>query len=167
MKYNSDFYGNGLTEEQVFEYVIKHTETSKWEIIVGTDSQQRKDKLKIATVIVLVERIEGVDGGGRIWFDTTEIIPAPEFLAKKIYEEATRSIQTADRLFAYLVNNLDDEGFRKRAGSGLGVHADIGENGKTNSLISGIVGYIEGSGYKATIKPDSYVASVIADRLSK
>ena len=40
-------------------------------------------------------------------------------------------------------------------------------NGKTRELIPELVGWIKACGYDCSVKPDSFVASTIADRLSK
>ena len=40
-------------------------------------------------------------------------------------------------------------------------------NGKTRDLIKGLTGWVHAMGYECEVKPDSYSASTIADRLSK
>ena len=44
------------------------------------------------------------------------------------------------------------------------IHADIGENGDTRDMVKEVVGLIRGNGFEPKIKPESYVASVVADR---
>lgn len=46
------------------------------------------------------------------------------------------------------------------------IHADIGEKGQTRDMIKEIVGLIKGNGFEPKIKPESFVASTIADRYS-
>ncbi len=46
------------------------------------------------------------------------------------------------------------------------IHADIGERGQTRDMIKEIVGLIKGNGFEPKIKPESFVASTIADRYS-
>ena len=41
------------------------------------------------------------------------------------------------------------------------------DKGKTKALIPELVGWIRASGYDAKTKPESFVASTIADRISK
>ena len=41
------------------------------------------------------------------------------------------------------------------------------EKGKTRELIPELVGWVKASGYEAETKPESFVASCVADRLSK
>ena len=51
----------------------------------------------------------------------------------------------------------------------LSIHIDAGlnPNGKTRELIPELVGWIQSCGYDCETKPDSWVASTIADRISK
>ena len=46
------------------------------------------------------------------------------------------------------------------------IHADVGANGATKDMIKEIVGLIKGNGFEAKIKPEAYVASIVADRFS-
>ena len=46
----------------------------------------------------------------------------------------------------------------------LYIHADVGENGKTKDMIKEVVGLIKSNGFEAKIKPESYAASVVADK---
>ena len=51
----------------------------------------------------------------------------------------------------------------------IAIHIDAGNStkGKTKELIPELVGWIKACGYDCSVKPDSFVASTIADRLSK
>jgi len=46
------------------------------------------------------------------------------------------------------------------------IHADIGENGATRDMIKEVTGLIRGNGFEPKIKPESFVASTVADRYS-
>jgi len=46
------------------------------------------------------------------------------------------------------------------------IHADIGENGATKDMIKEVIGLIKGNGFEPKIKPESFAASVVADRYS-
>jgi predicted RNase H-related nuclease YkuK (DUF458 family) len=46
------------------------------------------------------------------------------------------------------------------------IHADIGENGATRDMIKEVTGLIRCNGFEPKIKPEAYVASVVADRFS-
>jgi predicted RNase H-related nuclease YkuK (DUF458 family) len=49
------------------------------------------------------------------------------------------------------------------------IHVDAGNSvkGKTRALIPELVGWIRACGYDVRTKPESFVASTIADRISK
>ena len=49
------------------------------------------------------------------------------------------------------------------------IHVDAGrsDKGKTKELIPELVGWIKACGYDCEVKPDSYAASSIADKISK
>ena len=49
----------------------------------------------------------------------------------------------------------------------IGIHVDAGYNGPSGLVIPEITGWIKSMGYDVTVKPDSFVASTIADRISK
>ena len=44
------------------------------------------------------------------------------------------------------------------------IHADVGENGATKDMIREVIGLIRGNGFEPKIKPESFVASTVADR---
>ena len=44
------------------------------------------------------------------------------------------------------------------------IHVDVSENGKTGSMIQGLVGIIRANDFEARIKPNSFAASTVADR---
>ena len=53
--------------------------------------------------------------------------------------------------------------------STFSIHVDAGksDNGKTKELIPELVGWIKSCGYDCEVKPESFVASSIADKISK
>ena len=44
------------------------------------------------------------------------------------------------------------------------IHADVGERGKTKEMVKEVVGLIRSNGFEPRIKPQSFAASVVADR---
>ena len=44
------------------------------------------------------------------------------------------------------------------------IHADVGEQGRTKEMVKEVVGLIKGHGFEPKIKPQSFAASVVADR---
>jgi len=126
---------------------------SRYEIIVGTDSQ-RIDKESFDFVSALIiHRI----GFGGIYFWKREILKKKMSLKERIYTEATMSLQTAETFIEFLKTN----GISRY---NIQIHVDIGHNGETREMITEVVGMIRASGYQIKIKPDSYGASKVADR---
>jgi uncharacterized protein len=67
------------------------------------------------------------------------------------------SLETASQLSAQLATN----GFSELP---VEIHLDVGDRGDTKRIIREVVGMVQGSGYAAVTKPDSYGASKVADR---
>ena len=81
---------------------------------------------------------------------------------QRIQNEVLLSIQLALLLkekLAGRVRNLPGINYQLRY-----IHADVGENGITRDMIKEVVGLIRGNGFEPKIKPESYVASIVADR---
>jgi len=155
--YNSITYGK-LSETEMFDKIAQLVQLYKDEdfvITVGTDSQTYS-RTKVITV-VCVHRV----GKGGIFFYSSEHLKPINNLRVKIYNETMRSIELARKLTNFL--------FERELDFSLFVHLDIGRSkqGKTAALISELMGWVIAEGFQPEIKPNSYAASVIADRLSK
>ena len=146
---------------RIIQYIMEDISAS-YEIMVGTDSQTHKETKMVE--IIAVHR----KGLGGIFFHNTDYVPRIHNLKQKINEETSRSLTVANELLdsiefpllgeGYLIDDIDVS---------FQIHCDIGKYGKTNELIREIVSWVTSQGYVCMIKPDSYVASGIADRYSK
>ena len=116
-------------------------------IIVGTDSQNFDDTKIVSVVAVICE------GHGGIFF--YEIV------------ETNDSLQVAETLVETMENDKKYEEMYLNCPIAIHVDAGNSRNGKTRELIPELVGWIKACGYDCSVKPDSFVASTIADRLSK
>lgn len=149
----------------IAEYIAKAPEAF-YEITVGTDSQNHKKTHMVE--VIAVHRI----GDGGIFFYIESYIDRINVLKQKIYEETRRSLENAmgfvDALAYELIDyDIDLQEMFDRKQVSFGVHADIGHAGKTSELISEIKGWIESLKIDVVIKPDSYAASGIANKISK
>jgi hypothetical protein len=79
-------------------------------------------------------------------------------LRERIWQEAIFSISVAKSVVEELME-------REVESKNVEIHVDIGENGPTKALIQEITGYVRGNGFAVAIKPESYAASSVADRL--
>ena len=146
---------------RIIQYIMEDISAS-YEIMVGTDSQTHKETKMVE--IIAVHR----KGLGGIFFHNTDYVPRIHNLKQKINEETSRSLTVANELLdsiefpllgeGYLIDDIDVS---------FQIHCDIGKYGKTNELIREIISWVTSQGYVCMIKPDSYVASGIADRYSK
>lgn len=146
---------------RIIQYMMEDIDAS-YEIMVGTDSQTHKDTKMVE--IIAVHR----KGLGGIFFHNTDFIPRIRNLKQKINEETSRSLTVANELLDAIEFPLLGEGYiLEDLNVTFQIHCDIGKYGKTNELIKEIVSWVTSQGYICMIKPDSYVASGIADKYSK
>ena len=136
-----------------------------YDIIVGCDSSSGEEPHFPVAVVIL-----RVGEGGRFFLKKIGYKNRKFFNWKtRILEEVLLSCQLA----LYLREN-----FEKRIKAAKGkisdkihyqfryIHADIGENGATKDMIKEVTGLIRGNGFEPKIKPESFVASTVADRYS-
>ena len=86
-------------------------------------------------------------------------------LHQRILEEVLLSCEFALFLRECLAKNV------KKLGQKLNyqfryIHADIGGSGATKDMIKEVTGLIKGNGFEPKIKPESFAASVVADRFT-
>lgn len=155
MFYYSPTYGKVDLEKlkKIVSDFMAGSRKSKYEIIVGTDSQKiEKDKYDFVSALI-VHRV----GWGGIYFWKRMVQDKKISLKERIYQEATMSLQTSENFVHFFKTN----GISKY---NIQIHVDIGHNGETRELITEVVGMIRGSGYDVKIKPYSYGASKVADK---
>ena len=70
--------------------------------------------------------------------------------------EITENLDTGNINFNYDADNI-----------AFCIHIDCGVNGPSGAVIPEVVGYVHSMGYECQVKPDSPIASCIADRISK
>ncbi len=133
-----------------------------FEITIGTDSQTFSKETKVVSVIAAHREHHG----GIFFYETTNIDKLTD-IRRKLTEETMRSLNTATALTEAL--EKDGKYDKLREDSLISIHVDAGwsDKGKTKELIPGLIGWIKACGYCAEVKPDSYAASSIADKISK
>lgn len=140
-------------------YSFLNEKDSKYEILIGTDSQANYDSTKFVTAIV----VHKVGKGGIYFYETTKENKIYS-LTERIWVEAMNSLKMATKLLETLriISKLDDFCLPN-----CEIHLDVGTNGKTKNLASSIQGVIVSHGFKTKIKPDSYASSCVADKYTK
>lgn len=147
--------------KEIFSY-IEEKPQSFYDVIVGCDSPSA-EKVFFPVVIVVWRKGEG----GRFFIKK---ISYPDSLSKKfsnwhqrILEEVLLSCDLAlflkEAIAKELISNPNNFNYQFRY-----IHADIGEQGQTRDMVKELVGLIKSNGFEAKIKPESFAASVVADR---
>ena len=143
--------------EEIFGY-IKEKPEKFYDIIVGCDSSSGEEPYFPVAVVVLRK-----GEGGRFFLKRIA------YKNRKFYSWKTRILEEVmlSCEFALFLR----ENFEKTERSAPNyefryIHADIGENGQTKDMIREVTGLIRGNGFEPRIKPESFVASSVADRYS-
>ena len=146
------------------KYFIKANPDSEYRLAIGTDSQVKGKYTCFATGIH-VHRI-----GHGAWCCVSKRVENKRYknLKEKISKETSITYEIAYMLNEQLIDTLCNFTVEyKNFDCKLEAHIDVGTKGETRKLIREMVGYFEGMGIDAKIKPDSFVASSYANRYSK
>lgn len=130
-------------------------------ITVGTDSQNF-DYTK--TVVVICVTCEG--HGGIFFYQVLQMARISD-VRRKLHMETELSLETAEAILSIFEKEEKYEFLV--AYCSFSIHIDAGNDdaGKTKQLIPELVGWVRACGYDCAIKPDSYAASSVADKISK
>jgi len=144
--------------EEIISYISEKPEKF-YDIIVGCDSSSDESPHFPVAVVIL-----RVGEGGRFFLKKIGYKNRKFYNWKaRVLEEVLLSCELALLLkenFEKKIKNLNESSnyqFRY-------IHADIGENGATKDMIKEVIGLIKGNGFEPKIKPESFVASTVADR---
>lgn len=155
--YNSTLQKHIDLEELIKEVVsyVGEKPKSEYRITVGTDSPGTSVTNFVTAITVL-----RVGNGGRYFWTKTKKIFCPT-LQDRIYKEAIQSVTLSQEIKSRLKDALGEDVFWDGK---IGVHIDIGRNGRTREFIDGVVGMVRGYGFDAFIKPDAFCACTVADK---
>lgn len=142
--------------DEIINYINEKPENF-YDVIVGCDSSSAEEP-HFPLVLAVLRKGEGgrfflkkISYGNRIFHRWKE----------RILEEVLLSCQFAVNLKEELALRLAGLNYEFRY-----IHADIGANGQTKDMIKELTGLIVGNGFIPKIKPESFVASSVADRYS-
>ncbi len=170
--FKSPTYGKLHIEQipdKILTFYLDHTKyDAPVHIIVGTDSQNFDDTKIVSVVAVICE-----GHGGMFFYEITRRALIRD-VRTKLHTETNDSLKVAETLVEIMENDKKYE--EMYLNCPIAIHVDAGNsrngagnsrNGKTRELIPELVGWIRACGYDCSVKPDSFVASTIADRISK
>lgn len=164
---NGNFYNptkGKLSVNEVIDEILNYISAKPekfYDIIVGCDSSSGEEPHFPVAVVIL-----RVGEGGRFFLRKISYQNRKFYnLKTRILEEVLLSCELAlylrenfEKKIKSLNNNYKYQ-FRY-------IHADIGENGATKDMIREVIGLIRGNGFEPKIKPEAFVATVVADRYS-
>lgn len=148
-----------INDDSLFElssYVKEYLDLNKnhnVKLYLGTDSQNKSDKTTYATTIVF----HIGNTGCHVIYSKEHVtrIPIANYW-DRLWGEVERSVKVA--------NYLKDNGVKIHS---IGLDLNSDPNTKSNKLVKAAVGYVEGMGYKAKIKPDMLPSIKAADDLAR
>jgi len=167
-KFNSPSKGRLNFSEVIYDLVdyMEESPKEKYRLTVGTDSKTNGHIANRDVEFITAVVIHRQGRGGR-YFWQRSIARNIHTLRQKIYEETNLSLAAAQKIMnglnKYLKNekNSSPADFPKYE---LEIHVDIGQHGPTREMIKEIVGMVNGFGFLARTKPESYAASKVADK---
>lgn len=166
---NGQFYNpsrGNLSLDKVMDELVswmREKPENFYDIIVGCDSSS-EDYPNFPVVIVILR----VGEGGRFFLKRINYPDESKnrfsYWRQRILQEVLLSCELALFLKEHMKEKTREfPHLRHRLQY---IHADVGEHGKTRDMVKEVVGLIRGNGFEPKIKPESYVASTVADRFS-
>lgn len=133
-------------------------------ISVGTDSEEIASEVKYVTIVHLWRVGRGARAFRTItWEGVRNAEPASkERFRQRIWKEILLTATLAQEVRSALRDSLS---FSPLCDA-IEVHADVGENGKSSTMIREVIGMLKGYGFLdefIKLKPEAYAASAVAD----
>lgn len=128
-----------------------------YRLIIGTDSQAKNGDGKPGIDYVTAIVVHRQGKGARYFWKKLKKDRIPT-LREKIYTETLISLECAQEVVPLLRQAVS------AAKYDLEIHIDVGPLGPTREMIREVVGMVQGNGFVAKTKPDSWGASSVADK---
>ena len=149
-----------LTVSEVVDEIrgfINECSDSSYLVVIGSDSQAKhvNNHSEIDFVTAIIVHREGK--GGRYFYRKEKSNMSP-VLRAKIWTETQMSLNTAIELAPLLRQAISPAKYD------LEIHVDVGPFGPTREMIKEVVGMVQGNGFTAKTKPESWGASTVADK---
>ena len=128
-----------------------------YRLVIGTDSQTKRINGQAEVDFVSAVIVHRQGKGARYFWRRTKTYKIP-VLRDKIYTETQISLDLAQEIVPLIRDAV------KPARYDLEIHIDVGPLGPTREMIREVVGMVNGNGFKAKTKPESWGASCVADK---
>ena len=149
-----------LTVSEMIDHIssfVKEDSGSFYRLVIGTDSQAKRmnGEPEIDYVSAVIVHRQGK--GAKYFWRKTKINKIP-VLRDKIYTETQMSLDLAQEIVPLIRDSV------KPSRYDLEIHIDVGSLGPTREMIREVVGMVNGNGFTAKTKPESWGASCVADK---
>ena len=149
--------------EEIFRYMLSEPEES-YEIVIGCDSASDVRPSFPIALVILRKGLGGRFFLTKIQYSKThkkKFFTFRERVLEEVYLSCEMALKFRDAISERAKESpvLPDYQFQY-------IHADVGQNGRTKDMIKEVVGLIKSNGFEAKIKPESFAASVVADRFT-
>lgn len=142
--------------EAIADFVEEEPD-SLYRLIIGTDSQARRKNGKAEIDYVTAVVAHRIGRGARYYWRKEKKNKIP-VLRDKIYTETLMSLDVAQEIVPCLREAISPTKYD------FEIHIDVGPLGPTRDMIKEVVGMVNGSGFEAKTKPESWGASSVADK---
>ena len=136
---------------------VKQEPESFYRLVIGTDSQGKRLNGQSETDFVSAVIVHRKGKGAKYFWKKTKINKIP-VLRDKIYTETQMSLDLAQEIVPLIRECVRPSRYD------LEIHIDVGSLGPTREMIREVVGMVNGNGYTAKTKPESWGASSVADK---
>ncbi|MBU0569643.1 ribonuclease H-like YkuK family protein [Patescibacteria group bacterium] len=131
---------------------------SFYRLVIGTDSQTRRNNGKSEIDFVSAVIVHRIGRGARYYWRKEKIDGEKVLLRDKIYKETLMSLDVAQSIVPKIRKVVSPAKYD------LEIHIDVGPLGPTREMIREVVGMVNGNGFIAKTKPESWGASSVADK---
>jgi len=149
--------------EEIFSY-MRENPHKFYDIVVGCDSSS-DEKLSFPVAIVILR----VGQGGRFFLKKIRYPKSQKKRLSNWHQRVLQEVLLSCELALSFREAIQKK--TKQSGNQLNyqfryIHADVGAGGPTKDMIREVVGLIKSNGFEPKIKPESFAASVVADRFA-
>jgi len=159
-KFNSPSYGQVTTDDMITQIsgFVDEEPASFYRLVIGTDSQERRVNGTSVVDFVTAVIIHRMGKGARYFWKKIKKNGYKPVLRDKIYSETLMSLDCAQLIVPTIRKLISPAKYD------LEIHIDVGPLGPTREMIREVVGMVNGNGFTAKTKPDSWGASKVADK---
>ncbi len=137
---------------------VDEDSSSFYRLVIGTDSQEKRSNGSTEVDYVSAIIIHRQGKGARYFWKKIRKSGKTPLLRDKIYSETLMSLDIAEKIVPQIRKKVSPAKYD------LEIHIDVGPLGPTREMIREVVGMVNGNGFTAKTKPESWGASSVADK---